>query len=241
MILEDAVTDMTKLIWSYVKKNNKAYGYLFDSLEDMHSECMLTCVKRFGWFDETKGSLATFVYMMCRYTCTTRYTVYKRHKGFEQSILSLDDLAVDDMPFLETVGVTPPNSAVSHELRVDNKQILDIISRHICPELKEFLDGKKVKDIAKERGTSTQCISNKICKNRMHLRKIAERVKDGTYFKLTYLEARNKIMLRLGCAERTAYRILNRYVDHGKMTAGVEDILRNLISKEDNYGKQRNM
>lgn len=241
MILDDVITDIDKLIWSYIKRNSRIYGYLFDSLEDMHSECMVICIKRFSWFDETKGALSNYVYMCCKYVCSNKFAVYKRHNGFEQSIGSLDEPVNpdSDIPLLDMIGYKQSDFAEIHKQKTDNQQILNIITRHICPELKEYLNGKTMRQIGQEHNVSKQCIAKKICRNRRKLRKILERIKDGSYYKLTYQEARNKIMLRLGCAERTAYRILNRYVDQGKVTLGVEDILRNLISKEDNYGKQR--
>ena len=240
MILDDVIKDIDILIWSYIKRNNKIYGYLFDSLDDMHSECMLICIKRFGWFDETKGALSNYVYMCCRWVCSNKYKVWKRRNG--KVLVNLDEpLNTNGDTFLDLCAANVIDPFEAEEKRDKQKEaryLLYKLKPFICPELLDHANGLTYRQIAAKEGISGARVGQKITKNKYLLKKMLERLKNGNFDKFTYQEAFRKIKLRLGCAERTAYRILNRYVDQGKVTLGVEDILNNLISKEDNYGKK---
>lgn len=241
--INDYGEDIKKIVWSYVKRFPD-YVKCFDSLEDMHSEIMMWCVRRFPQWNPERGALTTYLYYVCKACTTYNYQKWKRHHN-KLIITSLDDqLNGSDntyLDLLEAEVVDPLEAETLREKKKEQNYILNKLRPYFSKELTYSLNGMSYRKIAKLEGISAERVRQKVATNKRLLKKMLERLKNGNLDKFTYQEAFRKIKIRLGCAERTAYRILNRYVDYGKVTLGVEDILNNLISKEDNYGKRRDL
>lgn len=239
--INDYGEDIKKIVASYVYKHLDYVKY-FDSKEDMHSEIMMWCVRRFPQWNPERGALTTYLYYVCKACVTYTYQKWKRHHD-KLIISSLDDPISDNndtwLDLLEAEIVDPLEAEALREKKKEQNYVLNKLRPYFSKELTLSLDGMSYRKIAKLEGISPERVRQKIATNKRLLKKMLERLKNGNLDKFTYVEAFRKIKIRLGCSDRTAYRILNRYVDEQRITLGVEDILNNLISKEDNYGKQQ--
>ena len=243
MILDinDYGEDIKKIVASYIKRFPDYIKY-FDSVEDMHSEIMVWCVRRFPQWNPERGALTTYLYYVCKACVTYNYHKWKRHHA-KLIITSLDDPINDNndtwLDLVEADVIDPLEAEALREKKKERNYVLNKLRPYFSKELVDSLNGVSYRKIAKAEGISAERVRQKIATNKRVLKKMLERLKNGNLDKFTYVEAFRKIKIRLGCSDRTAYRILNRYVDEQRITLGVEDILQNLISKEDNYGKQQ--
>ena len=238
--INDYGEDIKKIVASYIRRFPDYIKY-FDSVEDMHSEIMVWCVKRFPQWNPERGTLTTYLYYVCKACVTYNYHKWKRHHD-KMIISSLDDPISDNndtwLDLLEAEIVDPLETEYLREKKKEQNYVLNKLRPYFSKELTLSLNGMPYRKIAKLEGISAERVRQKIATNKRLLKKMLERLRNGNLDKFTYVEAFRKIKIRLGCSERTAYRILNRYVDEQRITLGVEDILQNLISKEDNYGKR---
>lgn len=214
MTLEEAYPHLRRLV-SYFIKTHIGYLYLFDSVEDMHSELILRCVKRYPSFDPQRGMLSTYVSVVCTSWCNHVYQVYKRHGGFEQSVASLDEYVnpEETATYVDTVAV--PIKDIDKE--AEDREVISVLNTHMSDSLRRYLNGVSMTDQAKEEGVTRAEMSRRIAKERRLLRRIEAQVRDGTYGKFTTkTKLAHRIMPLLDVSERTAYRKINRYLTTGR-------------------------
>lgn len=214
MTLEEAYPTLRRLV-GYFIRTHKGYLHLFDSAEDMHSELILRCVKFYPSFDPQRGMLSTYVCVVCTSWCNHVYQVYKRHKGFEQSVASLDDYAnpEETVTYLDAVAAPLKDT----DKQAEDKKVISVLNTHMSDSLKRYLNGVSMADQAKGEGVTRAEISRRIVKERRLLRRIETQVRDGTYGKFTTkTKLAYRIMSLLDVSERTAYRKISRYLTTGR-------------------------
>lgn len=226
MTIEEAAPNLIKIVGKFCKENIGFVKY-FDSLEDMHSECLYHCIRRFHKYDPERGALSTWAFLVCRW-----WSLYKRKKyNWRHSkivISSLDESISNDFekPFSDFL--------VNDERDIDKEQydakLLKTLKDNMCEELKDYLKGINIIEQAKKKGVTKQCINNKIYTNRQHLRKVLEEVKNNKYgILVNKADLVHEVMKILNIPERTAYRRVNKYIKTGKCEEVIKSVFKNKI------------
>lgn len=125
--------DNIGVIYSFCNRNTK-YLYLFDDMHDFISACTTYVLENLDKYDETKGSISTFINSILRnYVCyylarqfSTRYNIPEKVINKNKSILGVD---INKLDFYEEHPV--------YEL-IEKNEIIDIVNTHISELLYDY-------------------------------------------------------------------------------------------------------
>lgn len=158
MINEDRVQEVYDLVGSFCKKYN------------IYSEEMVQDLTWKVWqqldrlYDEKKSKLSTYVYLCCKHY----YLNEKRKKSVK--CVSLNEEVGDGVEYMDTFeddGRDPLEELIHKENLAKLAKIYETCS----PMLRNYLDGKKQTEIAKELGISQPHVSRRIKREIEKIRK----------------------------------------------------------------------
>lgn len=199
---DERAKDITRLVGKFVQTN--AYlAPLFGSLEDMHSEFTTAVLERYGKYDEKRGCISTFVYIVCNNYLRMQLRKSKRGKNVAE-ITSLNDYIGcedDNLTLLDTIA------ADSIEDQLEAQIIVSQLLPYINLETRlYYLQGYTEREIGRIVGVSQTQVCRRIkdCINKLRAIVIAHRI---TYKRNSVLKAEEVVRER-NCSVRTAYRIL---------------------------------
>ena len=142
-----------KLVKSFCRKWN-----IYDT--EIVQDLVWNIYSKLDKFDSTKGKFSTFVYFNCKH-------YYLQMKSKKKHIVSFEELSSGDKEFVDSIQDERP-TPLEKLLRDE----LETFLNNNCSDItREYLEGKKQKDIAKEHG-----IPYPTCNQRIHreLKKLKE-------------------------------------------------------------------
>lgn len=224
-ISESLAKEIDKLTWKYVNSHMKSV-YLFDSIEDFHSELLCFVLGKMNKFDSNRAKLSTFVYCCCWTKCAGVFREFKRHGMCRveslNDIIAGHDLSDEDMEFLDLV-YNPETELDSNKL--DLILLLDELSSHIEPELFDQICGASMKDLVSKFNVSRNTISRRLNTNRDYLRSLRFAIENDKPVPNKTRKKRHdgstkrkisKLQSNFGVSERTAYRAIKKFNETGK-------------------------
>lgn len=202
--------ELIKLVHKFISSNLK-YRNFFDSEEDMFSELLTQVVYAYPIYNGDKGTLATYLYAVCKNYCLRKITDAYRQKN-NGSTVSLDTPIFKseedgDVLLGDTLSTDEDiEEDLSEKLLVESlKKYLDEYSTMY------FIDGLNFRQIAKIKGCSHEWVRLCIKKN---IRRIQGMIKNGIDIcqkeTISKEERIQQIMSSRNCSRRQAYRIYNR-------------------------------
>ncbi len=143
------VNEIYKLVKSFCKKWN-----IYD--EDIVQDLVIDVYYKLDKYKKDKSKFSTFVYMVCK----TSYLMKQRKKKLITVSL---DLPVDDEIYMYDMAEDDSENALDEILKKDN--IVYYIYNNICsPQLKDYLNGMKQKDIAKKYNIPCSTLNQRLSK-----------------------------------------------------------------------------
>lgn len=224
-ISESLAKDIDKLTWQYVY-GHMGSAYLFDSVEDFHSELLCAVLSKIDKFDRSRGKLSTFIYCCCWTRCAIEFRSFKRHgmqKPFSlNNLIAERDLDDGDIEHLD--WLSDPKSSLDGD-SIDSILFWNSIIPNIGEELVGVIKGHSIKELSKEFGVSHSTISKRLRINRNKLQELRLKLdKDLPTKNIDFNKHRGrpinkrvkKLISKFNLSERTAYRIQNKFIKTGE-------------------------
>ena len=224
-ISESLTKDIDKLTWQYVAKNMQS-AYLFDSVEDFHSELVCYVLSKMDKFDSGRGKLSTFIYCCCWTRCAMEFRHFK-NRGMQKPLSLNDTINLQDLGYegIEYLDIVPdPKSSLDKD-SIDSILFWNSVLPNIGGELKGLIDGRSLDELSKEFGVSRHAISKRLRVNRDKLQELRLKVdRDLPTKNIIFTRHRGrpvnkrvkKLMSKFNLSERTAYRVQNKFIKTGK-------------------------
>lgn len=225
-ISESLAKEIDKLTWKYVH-SHMGSAYLFDSVEDFHSELLCFVLDKMDKFDSNRAKLSTFVYCCCWTKCAWAFRKFKGHgmykvKSLNDVVVISYDLSGEDVEFSDLV--CDPETVLDSN-KLDSILLLDELSSHIEPELFAQICGASMQDLVSKFGVSRNTISRRLNTNRDYLRSlrfaiendkpVPNKTRKKRHDGLTKKKV-SKLQSNFGVSERTAYRAIKKFNETGK-------------------------
>lgn len=224
-ISESLAKEIDKLTWKYVHSHMRS-AYLFDSVEDFHSELLCFVLGEVNKFDSNRAKLSTFVYCCCWTKCALTFRKLKR-RGMQKPI-SLNDLVEDydsgDGKVERLDFVSDSKSSLDKD-RIDKILFWNSIIPNVGDELMRSVEGHSIKELSKEFRVSHTVISRRLRSNRKKLRELRLKIETGLPTKnIIFNKHRGrpvnnrvkKLMSKFSLSERTAYKAIKKFNETGK-------------------------
>lgn len=169
---EELANQIIKLAKKFVNTHPK-YWFAFDSKEDYESELLTRFFEKYDEFDESKGKLSTWSYMLFKQISIKKVKKYLKRKNLLNTI-SLEDKDENGISLKDTLkDEEDPFEKIEEKIFTD--YFYEKLNPYLSEEFKKhYFEYKTLEEIAKDKKVTRQCIQMKIALEIRNLQKAVE-------------------------------------------------------------------